>query len=137
MESKKVLNTALATGAVLAGSLANVQAADLFSAEDLGTGAELRSELIVKNNPLVESTSFLNNSDIELKCGEGKCGEKKEAKAGKKEGKSAEHKCGEGKCGEKKAEKKGEKKAEKKTEGKSTEHKCGEGKCGEGKCGGK
>lgn len=133
MESKKVLkSTALATGTVLIGSLANVQAADLFSAEDLGTGAELRSELIVKNNPLVEATSFLNNSDIELKCGEGKCGEGKcgegkEKKAEKgKESKTSEHKCGEGKCGEGK-----EKKAEKSTkESKSSEHKCGEGKCG-------
>ena len=54
----------------------------------------------------------------EGKCGEGKCGGKKE-----KEGK-----CGEGKCGESKSKKEG---------------KCGgnkskkEGKCGEGKCGGK
>ena len=44
----------------------------------------------------------------EGKCGEGKCGGKKEA----------EGKCGEGKCGGKKEEK-------------------AEGKCGEGKCGGK
>ena len=132
MESKKVLkSTALATGTVLIGSLANVQAADLFSSEDLGSGAELRSELIVKNNPLVEASSFLNNSDIELKCGEGKCGEGKcgEKKAEKKaESKSAEHKCGEGKCGEKKSESKASEKSTK--ESKSSEHKCGEGKCG-------
>lgn len=60
----------------------------------------------------------------EGKCGEGKCG-------GKKEKKEMEGKCGEGKCG-------GNKEMEKNMEGK-----CGgkksekEGKCGEGKCGGK
>mgnify|MGYP001820863401 CR=1 FL=1 len=55
----------------------------------------------------------------EGKCGEGKCGGKKEEKAeGKCGGKTeAEGKCGEGKCGGKKADK-------------------AEGKCGEGKCGG-
>jgi len=61
----------------------------------------------------------------EGKCGEGKCGGKKETKT--------EGKCGEGKCGGKK---------ETKAEGKCGEGKCGgkkeaEGKCGEGKCGGK
>ena len=55
----------------------------------------------------------------EGKCGEGKCGDKKEG----------EGKCGEGKCGDKKE-----------GEGKCGEGKCGdkkesEGKCGEGKCG--
>ncbi len=43
----------------------------------------------------------------EGKCGEGKCGDKKEA----------EGKCGEGKCGDKK----------------EAEGKCGEGKCGDKK----
>ncbi len=63
----------------------------------------------------------------EGKCGEGKCGAKKD----NKEGKCGEGKCGEGKakkegkCGEKKSEMKGEMKGKK------------EGKCGEGKCGGK
>jgi len=63
------------------------------------------------------------DSHVEGKCGEGKCGGKKEV----------EGKCGEGKCGGDKA----------KTEGKCGEGKCGgdkaktEGKCGEGKCGGK
>ncbi len=48
-------------------------------------------------------------------CGEGKCGDKKDAE-GKSGDKKAEGKCGEGKCGDKKKE---------------------EGKCGEGKCGDK
>jgi len=66
----------------------------------------------------------------EGKCGEGKCGGKKEKKAegkcGGEKDKMAEGKCGgekdkmaEGKCGEGKKDKKAE------------------GKCGEGKCGGK
>ena len=65
---------------------------------------------------------MLADSHMEGKCGEGKCGGKKEA----------EGKCGEGKCGGDKAKK----------EGKCGEGKCGgdkakkEGKCGEGKCGG-
>jgi len=125
---KKILikSTALAAGAALV-STVNTQAADLFQAEDLGTGAELRSELIVKNNPSVVGGQFLNNLDIELKCGEGSCGAEKSQKSGEKT-KSGEHKCGEGKCGEDKSNsKKSKKDAE---ENKSGEHKCGEGKCG-------
>ncbi|WP_126453861.1 hypothetical protein [Sulfuriflexus mobilis] len=64
----------------------------------------------------------------EGKCGEGKCGSKKEKKA-------MEGKCGEGKCG-------GKKEMEKNMEGKcgaqgKAQKKGTEGKCGEGKCGSK
>jgi len=52
----------------------------------------------------------------EGKCGEGKCGDKKDS-----EGKCGDKKDSEGKCGDKK----------------DSEGKCGEGKCGEGKCGSK
>ena len=52
-------------------------------------------------------------SDVEGKCGEGKCGASGDAKA------DTEGKCGEGKCGAS---------ADAKAES--------EGKCGEGKCGG-
>ena len=63
-------------------------------------------------NPFAASelSSGYSQQLAEGKCGEGKCGGDKAAKA--------EGKCGEGKCGGDKAEKT-------------------EGKCGEGKCGGK
>jgi uncharacterized low-complexity protein len=127
---KAVATTALATGTMVLGALAgatNAQAADLFAFETLGSGAELRSELLAVNN----ATDFIKNNDLELKCGEGKTEEKKSAKA--KEGKAAEGKCGEGKCGE--DGKKAAAKSAKAADGKAAEGKCGEGKCGEGKCG--
>lgn len=117
---KSLAASALALGAL--GLIANPASAEnLFTSTDLGTGAELRSDVLGLNDA---APSIFNNTDIELKCGEGKCGEEK-----KTEGEQAEEsKTGESKCGE---EKKAEKKAEK-TEGesKSGEHKCGEGKCG-------
>jgi len=113
MEKKNSLKAAaIAAGAAM---IATVPAqANIFEANDLGSGAELRQELTN-----VASITF--STDLELKCGEGSCGE------------------GEKKS-EKKAETKSEKKAaegEKKSESKSEEHKCGEGKCGESTCGGK
>ncbi|MDR9486838.1 hypothetical protein [Salibacter sp.] len=140
MKKQQVLKSAaLAVGTVAVGSF-NANAANLFETSDLGSGAELRNELLAKNHSSVNT--LLNNSEVELKCGEGKCGgESKKAdakdskssehkcgekskKASAKEGKSSEHKCGEGKCG-------GDKKdAKKSDESKSSEHKCGEGKCG-------
>ena len=140
MEKKKSIKiSALATGTLMLGAFANGNsiAADTGGFEDLGSGAELRSELLANNNPV----QFMNNREVELKCGEGTCGEKsKEGKADSKEkakasdDKAAEHKCGEGKCGEEKKADKKEKKA-KASDDKAGEHKCGEGKCGEGKCG--
>ncbi len=127
MKSKKNLGkvAAIATGTLTLGALStNVQANELFQAQDLGSGAELRSELIQLNNPS-EAPVMMNNSEIELKCGEGKCGE---GKAG--EDKKAKTDEKEAKTDEKEA-----KTDEKAKEGKTQEHKCGEGKCGEGKCG--
>jgi len=122
---KSLAASALALGAL--GLIANPASAEnLFTSTDLGTGAELRSDVLGLNDA---APRIFNNTDIELKCGEGKCGEEKKAEGEKtEESKTGESKCGEGKCGE---EKKAEKKAEK-TEGesKSGEHKCGEGKCG-------
>jgi len=72
------------------------------------------------DNPF--AANQLTNGGYEVaegKCGEGKCGDKKEG----------EGKCGEGKCGDKKE---GEGKC---GEGKCGDKKEGEGKCGEGKCG--
>ena len=122
---KSLAASALALGAL--GLIANPASAEnLVTSTDLGTGAELRSDVLGLNDA---APSIFNNTDIELKCGEGKCGEEKKAEGEQaEESKTGESKCGEGKCGE---EKKAEKKAEK-TEGesKSGEHKCGEGKCG-------
>jgi uncharacterized low-complexity protein len=128
MENKKLKSLAASTLALGAlGLIANpASAANLFTSTDLGTGAELRSEVLGLNDA---APRIFNNTDIELKCGEGKCGEEKKAEGEKAEGEKAEEsKAGESKCGE---EKKAEKKVEK-TEGesKSGEHKCGEGKCG-------
>ncbi len=123
--------SALAIGALASTSLtAGTQS--IFESNDLGSGAELRTQLL--SSPIVEAAEA---TSIELKCGkktkEAKCGEKtKEAKCGEK---TKEAKCGEktkeAKCGEKTKEAKcGEGKC---GEGKAKEAKCGEGKCGEGK----
>lgn len=106
------------TGTILSGALlgaTSVNAAQMFSFDDLGSGAELRSELL--------------NAANGIKTFEATCGEKK----AEGESKAADHKCGEGKCGEEHHKKEGESKAadHKCGESKAGEHKCGEGKCGE------
>ncbi len=118
-QSKRNLG-AIITGTIMSGALlgtTTANATDIFNYDDLGSGAELRSDLLDASN-----TGF---KSPEAKCGEGKCGDEKA------ETKAADHKCGEGKCGEEKASAK-----EESSEAKAAEHKCGEGKCGEGKCGG-
>lgn len=80
--SKKIIQSlSVAVGAALLGSVAVANAGDLFRVNDLGFGYQLTGE-----------------EHAEGKCGEGKCGGDKAAKA------DGEGKCGEGKCGEKKAE---------------------------------
>lgn len=117
---------AIATGTLALGAVStNANAADLFQVDYLGSGAELRSNLIDLNSDFPAENKMVSNLEMELKCGEGKCGEGK---------------CGEGKKGEESKETKAEGKKEgdaKATKGddKTKEHKCGEGKCGEGKCG--
>ncbi|GEM_PF-5279414 len=84
-KTKKRSVGAMITGTILSGALftvGSVNAAEMFSYDDLGNGAQLRSEL-------------LDNSVEGVKSFEAKCGEEKAA-----DSKSAEHKCGEGKCGE-------------------------------------
>lgn len=135
MKNNKLKN--LAAGTIMLSSLSllsvDANAENLFNTEDLGTGSDLRSNILEAN---LNSPAFIN-ATIELKCGEGTCGEgKKKAEGEKAETKAvektSEHKCGEGKCGEEKKEmKKAEgEKATPKAEGKTGEHKCGEGKCG-------
>jgi uncharacterized low-complexity protein len=118
---KNFKNTSIVTGSLLVGALfstATGTAANLFDFDYLGTGAELRSNLLSS-----DVTNILSNKVDDLKCGEGKCGDKKTET--KTEAKSKDAKCGEGKCGEKKDAKK-----TKKAESKSKDAKCGEGKCG-------
>ena len=95
----------LMAGAVLSSSSANAN--ELFSYDDLGSGSELRADLLDASN-----TGF---KSPEAKCGKAKA-----------ESKASDHKCGEGKCGEAKADMKA-------GDSKAAEHKCGEGKCGEAK----
>ncbi|MBI2379406.1 MAG: hypothetical protein HYV16_01425 [Gammaproteobacteria bacterium] len=95
MNSKKSLSALI--GMSLVASLASTAAsANPFGYTDLAQGYSLAATGDEAKKP-------------EGKCGEGKCGADKKAKA--------EGKCGEGKCG-----------ADKKA-------KMAEGKCGEGKCG--
>jgi uncharacterized low-complexity protein len=146
MEKKKM---SFIKGTLVAGALISVSAlsatpnaSSLFDYSALGSGAEVRSEILHSN------TSPFNNF-------EAKCGEKSATttKTTASEGKKAEAKCGEGKCGEGKC---GDKKAatDTKTNAKTTdakvsttkvsattattkeaETKSKEAKCGEGKCG--
>ena len=51
-------------------------------------------------NELDRGYLLLANGHAEGKCGEGKCGEDKDAEGACGEDKDAEGKCGEGKCGE-------------------------------------
>ncbi len=142
MNSKKLKKSAaIVTGTIIAGSFSvNAQAGDanLFEYDNLGSGAELRSELLQKNSERYKTFEMKcggkkaeaskKDKSSEAKCGEGKCGADKKADAKKKgkEAKSTEAKCGEGKCGG------GDKKADstKKEESKAAQSKCGQGKCG-------
>lgn len=102
---KRNAMSAFITGALVSGAaITNVQAADMFQCDDLGSGAELRSDL-------------LGSPAVEIKNMDASCGESKTSTEGKKsESKAAEHKCGEGKCGEGKC---GDEHKEMKTEKKS------------------
>lgn len=131
----------LLKGSLIAGALFSMTAlsaapiSSLYSYEVLGSGAELRSEIL--------NSDVAPNTSLELNCGEKetkkaektkKSGEKT-TKEATKEAKSKEAKCGESSCGEKaketKKETKKEAKAAKSEESKTKEAKCGEGKCGD------
>ncbi len=123
-----ILGSALIAGSMAGFSNQDASAASLFESQALGSGAELRTNLINANSlqnsvsRIMDETSTIKFS--ELKCGEGKCGEGK---------------CGEEKEDKKEKDNKTEKKAtdgEAKTaETKESEDKTKEAKCGEGKCG--
>ena len=111
MEKKKkhMLASTLIAGAVIGttGLLANSN--ELFSFDELGSGAEVRTKLATNS---IEDQSTLN---LEMKCGN-----KKGKTSTSADSKSKDAKCGEGKCGEKDTTK----------EGKSKDAKCGEATCG-------
>ena len=86
--SKNLLRGTLIAGAFLSvGSLNAAPVSNLFSYDVMGSGAEVRSEIL--NHA---GSSAMNNFELncgekstdskakEAKCGEGKCGDKKEAK---------------------------------------------------------
>ena len=139
-KEKNILKSAsLLTGAILTSSLtsfaANETNAEIPDYSAMGSGAEVRSEIMNLNAPDILHNE--NNYKFgEGKCGEGKCGEgkseeekeKKKKEAKKTEGKKAEDKKSDAKKSES-AKKEGKKKS-KEAEGKTPEAKCGEGKCG-------
>ena len=110
-KKKSLITGSMIAGALFATANLNANAADLFRFSNLGTGEEVRSQLL---------GGAANALHLELKCGEKGKADSTAAKKGK------DGKCGEGKCGE--AKKAGDKKDTSKKKGK-------DGKCGEGKCG--
>lgn len=107
--SNKTNKIGLIAGSMLASLAIGTQAtaADQFSFNTLGSGSELRADLLAKANPFAYG-EIDTDKYTELKCGEGKCGSKDSTATDKK--------AKEGKCGKKK---KGDKKAK--------ESKCGGG----------
>lgn len=99
--------------AMFSGNVLKADDAKLFSYDNLGSGSQVRTELLYSGGSL----------EFDAKCGEGKCGEGK--CGGKKETEKEENKKGKNEKSEK-----SEKSEEKEQEGKSKEAKCGEGKCG-------
>lgn len=142
MENKKkvIFTSALLAGAAVSFSGTDLQASTSSNYSDLGTGAELRT------NILYDSKADTPLNVFEMKCAakEKESDKKKKEKNGKavEESKAKEGKCGDGKCGSKsetdttkKGNLKAKKvdsatKAKKVKEGKTKEGKCGEGKCG-------
>ncbi|WP_306350018.1 hypothetical protein [Flavobacterium sp. '19STA2R22 D10 B1'] len=138
---KNFKKTSLLTGTLVAGVLfttSNVSATNLLDFDYLGTGAQLRSQLLSGNSSILLTSATDGLKSIEGACGEKKTETKTDSKskeAKTKDAKCGEGKCGEGKCGDKKTEKKADKKSKK--EAKKSEAKSKDAKCGEGKCGGK
>lgn len=128
---KSIVKGTFVVGALLgATSLSASNTSSLFSYDVLGSGAEVRSELLHTG-----SSPF---SNLDMACGEKAAKVAKEAK-GKVETKAKEAKCGEGTCGgDAKAKVDttvAKVKAEVKSAGTKVESKAKEMKCGEGKCG--
>lgn len=97
MENKKSIFTgSVIASAIIGLSSLTASAASISNYSSLGTGGDVRSELLTTSS----SVGFSELACGEKKTKEAKCGEK-----GKKKGKAKEAKCGEGKCGEGKKKK--------------------------------
>ena len=86
-EKNNVSLTVVASGAAIIGAIGGnvANATELLNYNELGTGSELRSNLITSD----ALSSFTSNTEVEFECGEGKCGEGKcGEKSEKKEAKS-------------------------------------------------
>ena len=118
---KIVKIVAAATGTLALGAVSNnANAADLFTVDHLGSGSEVRSNIIELNSDFIADNRMVSNLNVELKCGEGKCGE---GKCG--EGKSGDEKDGDEKEDAVKSETKEDTKEETEKDDKSKEGKCG------------
>jgi hypothetical protein len=126
---KIVKIVAVATGTLALGAVSNnANAADLFTVDHLGSGSEVRSNLIELNSDFIADNRMVSNLNVELKCGEGKCGE---GKCG--EGKSGDEKDSDKKEDAIKSDTKEDTKQETKEEAKEETEKDDKSK--EGKCG--
>lgn len=137
-ERRNLKSAAILTGALVTGTFAglhsvNAENSSVFEYEAMGSGAEVRSELLAQNNIGLNAADAINSVKTvkfsEMKCGEGTCGsEKKDGDTKKKDAKVSEKKSAESTCGDDK--KSGDKKSASKKDSKAAESKCGEGKCG-------
>jgi len=103
LKSAVLLTSAVVGGTALTFGAESLNTNELLEYSSLGSGAELRTELLDINRISSKAIERMNSETTvkfsELKCGEGKCGEDK--KEDKKEGdKAEESKTGESKCGE-------------------------------------
>ena len=125
-KKKNSVKNILLTGTIVAGSVLGINSlnaanVDTFKYSELGSGGELRAELL--------ENSVTDIRAIELSCGEkSKDSKSKDAKCGEKDAKATktDSKSKDAKCGEKDAK-------ATKSDSKSKDAKCGEGKCGEKK----
>ena len=108
MKNSNLSKITLASLIVGFSGAADVQAANNLSITEMGSGAQVRAQILGQLGATQAPIQLAEKEGGEGKCGEGKCGEKD----------GGEGKCGEGKCGEKDGKDGGE-------------AKCGEGKCGE------
>jgi len=94
-KQKGLLKTVIIGGMMVGASTIGTNAESLFSYGDMGSGAEVRSNLLEQYGSPVNTANLPSDFVV----GESKCGEEK-SKATKKEAKKTESKTTEGKCGE-------------------------------------
>lgn len=131
-----VISGTLVTGLVAGLAADNANANELFEYSALGSGYELRSDVLDMNTVERALTSNTVRAKVwEDKCGEGKCGEGKCGEEKKKEEPTTEKKTEEAKPAGTEAAAVAPVATEKKTEEAKPTEKTKEAKCGEGKCG--